>query len=322
VRIVVTGASGFVGRALARRLPLLGHEVVSVSRSDPPPGVAAVRWSGIADADALRTALRGADALVHLAARVHVMRDDAPDPLGAFRQVNVEGTRIAAEVARELGVPRAILMSTIKVLGEGRASPYTDTDHPAPADAYAVSKLEAERVFSGTLGPAATVLRPCLVYGPGVGGNFARLLRIGVDLAGLPLPLGRASGPRSLVFADNLADMVASALASTATGGRSYVIADAERPTTAELLRMVAHFGGRRAVLMPIPEPVLRAAGTLCGRSAGINRVLGSLMVDASRFRQDTGWQQAFTLASGLELTVGWWRRGRGAASSAPGESA
>jgi UDP-glucose 4-epimerase len=313
VRIVVTGASGFVGRALARRLPVLGHEMVAVTRTEPPAGVVeGVRWSGVTDRIALRAALRNADALVHLAARVHVMHEASADPLTAFRQVNVDGACAAADVARELGVARSLLMSTVKVLGEGRSEPFSDEDAPAPADAYAVSKYEAEAEFRQRL-PASgwTVLRPPLVYGPGVAGNLARLLRLGVDLAGVPLPLGAALGPRSLVFADNLADAVVAALQSQAAGGQTYVVADSESPTTADLLRDLARHAGRRAVLFPVPRPILRAVARLSGRGAEIGRLAGSLVVDSSRFCRDTGWAQAVSLDGGLARTVAWWKERR-----------
>lgn len=310
MRIVVTGASGFVGRALVRRLAALGHEVVAVTRAEPPPdAAAAVRWTGVTDRAALRTALPHADALVHLAARAHVMRESAADPLASFRQVNVDGACAAADVAREMEVGRSLLMSTIKVLGEGRPEPYGDQDVPAPADAYAVSKHEAEEAFRQRLPSAGwTVLRPSLVYGPGVGGNFARLLRLGVDLAGVPLPLGAARGQRSLVFADNLADAVAAALQSPAAGGHSYVVADAERPTTADLLRQLARLRGRRAVLVPVPSFLLRAAARFGGRDAEIGRLTQSLVVDSSRFRRHTNWAQAVDLDDGLARTVTWWK--------------
>ena len=315
MRIVVTGASGFVGRALARRLPVLGHEMVAVTRKDPPPGtVEVVRWSGVTDRAALRAALQNADALVHLAARAHIMRESADDPRTAFRQVNVDGACAAADVAREMGVGRSLLMSTVKVLGEGRSEPYSDEDAPAPADAYAVSKHEAEAEFRQRLPPAGwTVLRPSLVYGPGVAGNFARLLRLGIDLAGVPLPLGAALGQRSLLFADNLADAVAAALQSQAAGGRTYVVADAERPTTADLLRDLARLAGRRAVLVPVPPLVLRSVARVSGRNAEVGRLTESLVVDSSRFRRDTGWAQAVSLDGGLARTVAWWKDRRSA---------
>lgn len=315
MRIVVTGASGFVGHALARRLPVHGHEMVAVTRSEPPKGASAtVRWAGVQDAAALTTALRGADALVHLAARVHVMRETAGDPLSAFRAVNVEGTRVAAAAVVAAGVPRAVLLSTIKVLGEHRAAPYSDADDPAPEDAYAVSKLEAERVFATELSvPAWTILRPSLVYGPGVGGNFARLLRLGVDLAGLPLPLGSAAGQRSLLYADNLADAIVAALTSAGTARRTFVVADAEQPSTADLLRSLGRLHGRPARLVPVPAPWLRGAARVLGRSAEVARLLEPLVVDASGFRRASGWQQVVSLEEGLARSLEWWRRRRGA---------
>lgn len=314
MRVVVTGASGFVGHAFARRLPALGHQMVAVSRSAPPPGAtAAMHWAGVTDGATLRRALEGADALVHLAARVHVMRDRSADPIAAFRAVNVEGARVAAAAAREAGVPRAVLMSSIKVVGEGRDMPYGDADPPDPRDPYGVSKREAELVFAeGFAGGGWTILRPPLVYGAGVRGNFARMLQLGIDWAGVPLPLGGALGRRSLVYADNLADAVIAALGAPATAGRAYVVADAEQPTAAELLRTIGRLAGRRAILVPVPPAILRAAASVAGRAAEVARLTRSLTVDASGLRRDAGWTQAVALEEGLARTVAWWRARHG----------
>lgn len=311
MRVVVTGASGFVGHALARRMRALGHEMVAVSRGTPPLDVgAAVRWTGVHDRAALATALHGADALVHLAARVHIMRETAPDPLAAFRAVNVDGARVAADAAQAAGIERALLLSTIKVLGEQRPAPYTDADVPAPRGAYAVSKLEAEEAFTSALASHGwTILRPCLVYGPGVGGNFARLLRLGVDRAGLPLPLGRALGARSLMYVDNLADAIVAALTSTAAVRRTFVVADAERPTTAGLLRMLGALAGRRTRLVPVPASWVRGVARAAGRPGIGARLFESLTVDASGFREATAWAQDVSLEDGLAHCVAWWQR-------------
>lgn len=311
MRIAVTGASGFVGHALARRLPALGHEMVAVSRGTPPVGAAAaVRWTGVHDTAALATALRGADALVHLAARVHIMRETAPDPLAAFRAVNVNGARAAAGAAHAAGIQRALFLSTIKVLGEQRPAPYTDADAPAPHGAYAVSKLEAEEAFTSALASHGwTILRPCLVYGPGVGGNFARLLHLGVDRGGLPLPLGRAQGARSLMYVDNLADAIVAALTSAAAVRRTFVVADAERPTTASLLRTLGALAGRRTRLVPVPASWVRGLARAAGRPGVGARLFESLTVDASGFREATAWTQGVSLEDGLARCVTWWQR-------------
>ena len=320
--VLVTGASGFLGRPVTRALLARGARVRGLARpgSAPlEPGVEPASAEGVHDREGLRRALAGADAVVHLAARVHVMRDDAADPLAEFRAVNVEGTRAVLEEAVHAGVRRFLFASSVKALGEGGEAVLTDDTPPAPADPYGVSKLEAEAVvreLADAAGVHAPILRFPLVYGPGVGANFLRLLR-SVD-RGIPLPFGSIRNRRSAVYAGNAAAAVVAALESPAAARETFLVSDGDDHSTPELVRRIARALGRPARLVPIP-PVLFAGagrmGDLLSRvvpvpvtSAMVDRLVGSLAVDPSRFFRLTGFTPPFTVEQGLAATAAWYR--------------
>ena len=325
-RVLVTGASGFLGRPVTRALLARGARVRGLARpgSAPlEPGVEPAPAEGLHDREGLRRALEGVDAVVHLAARVHVMHDAAADPLAEFRRVNVEGTRAVLEEAIRAGARRFLFASSVKALGEGGDAVLTDDTPPAPADPYGVSKLEAEtvvRALAGAAGVHAPILRFPLVYGPGVGANFLRLLRT-VD-RGLPLPFGLVRNRRSMVYVGNAAAAVVAALESPAAARETFLVSDGDDASTPELVRRVARALGRPARLLPIP-PLLFAgagrAGDLVSRivpvpvtSAALHRLLGSLAVDPSRFFRLTGFTPPFTVEEGLAATAAWYRAGTG----------
>lgn len=308
MRILVTGANGFVGRALCAVLAERGHLVVAVvrpGRAAPARTEAAVVGDLDGDTDWSK-ALHGVDAVVHLAARVHVMRDEADDPLAEFRRVNVAGTRRLAEQAAAAGVRRLVFVSSVKVNGDNSPGrPFTDADPPAPPDAYGLSKHEAEMALAAVAaatGLETVVVRPPLVYGPGAAGNFRVLLD--AVRRGLPLPLAAVRNRRSLVFVGNLVDALALCAEHPAAAGRTYFVRDGEDVSTAQLFRLLARALGRPARLWPLPPALLRAAATLLGRTAAADRVLGSLQVDDGALRLSLGWRPPFTLAEGLALTV------------------
>lgn len=317
--IAVTGASGFVGRATCHWLTRGGTEVIAVGRSPAaaPDGTTFRTITGLGDAAGLRAAFDGADQVIHLAARVHVMREREPDPLGAFRRTNVDGTLAAYRAAVEAGVRRFVFVSSVKVHGEGRATPYTEADVPAPLDPYGVSKLEAERELAEARAGGApcevTVLRPPLVYGPGVGGNFRQLIGLAQVAQRWPLPLGGIDNRRSLVAVANLADTLALLARHPAAGGRTYLVSDGHDLSTSELLARLAAALGRPARLWHVPGGMLRAAAALAGRAAQADRLLGSLTLDASRLRDELGWQPAVTVEQALAETARWWRAERDA---------
>ncbi|CAA7621179.1 NAD-dependent epimerase/dehydratase family protein [Magnetospirillum sp. SS-4] len=311
--VLVTGASGFVGRPLCRRLAELGLPVAGAARPGArlPDGIESRRVAGLSPTTNWSAALAGMSAVVHLAARVHVMHDRAADPLAEFRAANVAGTLRLAEQAAEAGIRHLVFMSSIKANGEETHAAPFGPDGAAPVDPYGVSKLEAERGLAGIAartGMAVTVLRPPLVHGPGVKGNFRAL----IDLVarGVPLPLGLVDNRRSLIGLDNLVDAIRACLeAPPAAGGfRVYTLCDSETVSTPELIRRIGAALGRPARLLPVPVALLRLAGTLTGKSAAIQRVTASLEVSGAAIAADLGWNPPRTLNQGLAAIAGWWR--------------
>lgn len=253
------------------------------------------------------TVLNGVDCVVHLAARAHVMDDSAPEPLAAYREVNVAGTRRLAEQAAAAGVRRLVMVSSIKVNGERTApgAPFLFSDPPAPEDAYGLSKWEAEQALwlvAAETGLEVVVVRPPLVYGPGARGNFQRLLRW--VARGLPLPLGAVENRRSLVALDNLVDLLRVCIDHPAATGQTFLVSDGEDLSTPELIRRLAAAMGRKPRLLPVPPALLRLGGWLLGRSGEVARLLGSLQVDIAHTREILGWTPPISVQEGLRRTV------------------
>ena len=304
-RMLVTGATGFVGRVLVDAARARGWSVSAAVRAPDarlPAGVRVEPVGDLAGAVDWGRALDGVDVVVHLAARVHVMRETAADALGAFRRVNVDATVALAEACARAGVRRLVYASSVKVLGESTplGAPFDDASPPAPADPYGVSKLEAERALAGVSaagGPEIAVLRPPLVHGPGAGGNLERLVRW--VAAGVPLPIGSIDNRRSLVGVDNLADALLAAAGHPAAAGRTFLVADGEDLSTPELVRRIGRVIGREARIVPVPTPLLSAAMRVAGRES-LRRLLESLQVDARGLRDALGWRPPRTVDQGL----------------------
>lgn len=309
-RIALTGASGFVGGALLARLAAEGRQPVALLRrpSSALPAGSEARVAGdlaaglaggqasqpatgrdddpasqLAGAPDLRPLFAGVDVLVHAAARVHVMQEQASDPLAEFRRLNVAASARLARQAAEAGVRRLVFLSSIKVNGEATApgQRFRADDPPAPEDAYGRSKLEAERALwqvAADTGLELVVLRPPLVYGPGVKGNIARLL--GWLRRGRPLPFAAVDNRRSLVALDNLVDLLCRVAVHPAAAGQTLLAADGQDLSTPQLIRGLARGLGRPARLLPVPVPLLRLAGRLAGQAASLERLLGSLQVN------------------------------------------
>jgi nucleoside-diphosphate-sugar epimerase len=303
-RVLVTGANGFVGQALAVQLESDGWAITRAMRKPvAQDGVIAV--GDIHDCTDWTAALSGCSAVVHLAARVHVIRDTSVDPLAEFRAVNTEGSLRLARQAAAAGVRRFVFLSSIKVNGEGGAEPYRDDDLPSPQDAYAISKWEAEqglRQIERETGMEVVILRPPLVYGPGVKANFQRMLQA-VD-KGWPLPLGAIDNRRSLLYLGNLVDAIQLCLAHPAAAGQTFLLSDGEEVSSPELVRRLAMTMRCRPHLIKVPPAWLSLAGRLTGYHAAVDRLLGSLVVDSSRIRRELGWSPPFSLDAGLAETV------------------
>jgi nucleoside-diphosphate-sugar epimerase len=313
---LLTGATGFVGRACVPSLEGAGWMVRCAVRGGKPSFATAGDQYALgsigADTDWSR-ALQGVNAVIHLAARVHVMRDAAADPLEAFRTVNVEGTRRLARQAAAAGVRRFIFVSSVKVNGEATAAgAFTENDPPHPQDPYGISKYEAEQALleiSARTGLEAVVIRPPLVYGPGVKANFLRMLRW--VYRGIPLPLGSVHNRRSLLYAGNLADVIVKCLEHPAAAGETFLVDDGEPVSTAQLVREIGDALHRPARLLPIPPRFLRVAAAMFGRGEDAERLVGNLVVDSSRVRRTLGWSPPHSREDGLAATAAWFRAER-----------
>ncbi len=315
MRILVTGGSGFIGSALLQHLSACpDHQLRAALRSrstasSVPSGVDVIEVGEIGPETDWRAALTGIDTVVHCAARVHVMHETASDPLEQFRRVNVAGTIALARHAQKAGVKRLVFLSSIKVNGEqtkpGR--PFTADDSPAPVDPYGISKLEAEQALLALASDGAmevVVIRPVLVYGPGVKANFRTMMRWMEK--GVPLPLGAIHhNRRSLVALDNLVDLMTLCLHHPAAANEVFLVSDGEDISTTELLHHMAHAMGRTARLIPVPARVIECAARLLGKSAVAQRLCGSLQVDIDKTKSKLCWHPPITLDAALKRAIG-----------------
>ena len=317
--VLLTGATGFVGTHLSRRLLSRGWNVKAAIRSregvarlvDSVEGHIVGPINGTTDWD---NALKDVDIVIHLAARVHVMHDTSENPLEAYREVNVRGTRRLLDASVGSGVRRFIFMSSVKAVGDETpvGVPFTETDSRQPQDAYGVSKAEAEQIvleYSSSGKIETTVLRPPMVYGPGVKANFWRLMRA-VD-AGLPLPFKSVRNKRSMVYVQNLVDAVMACCEHPAACGQVFFVADDRPLATSELIQELARALGKRPRLVPAPLPVLRGAARVVGMTAEMDRLIGSLVVSTDKIKSELGWRPPWSVSEGILDTVNWYRIAR-----------
>lgn len=309
-RVFLTGASGFVGSAVLRRLLAEGTPTVATLRGNSPSlpaAVQAVRFESFEEASQWGEALRGCDTVIHCAARVHVMNDTEADPLAAFRRVNVHGTLNLARQAVAAGVKRFVFVSSIKVNGEGTApgQPYTADDRPQPQDPYGISKMEAEaelQALAKASGLEVVIIRPVLVYGPGVKANFEAMMRW--LNKGVPLPFGAIDNRRSLVALDNLVDLIVTCVDHPAAANQVFLVSDGEDLSTTALLRRMGQALGVPPRLLPIPAWVLSGGASLLGRTALSKRLCGSLQVDIEKTCRVLGWQPPVSVDAALRATA------------------
>jgi nucleoside-diphosphate-sugar epimerase len=322
-RVLVTGADGFVGKVVCRRLIESGYtpraglwsaELWPALQAATPGLVESAILGDLGANPNLGAALKDVSAVVHLAARVHVMHDNAADPLHEFRRVNVGGTAVLARAAAAQGVRRLVFVSTAKVNGESTSGrPFAEGDPPTPQDPYAVSKWEAEEALRSVAvktGLEVVIIRPPLVYGPGVRANFLRLMRL-VD-RGLPLPLPDTRNRRSLIGVENLADCLVRCVSHPGAANETFMVSDGEDVSTRELIARLARALGRSARFLPVPEFAVRLAARLVGKEAAVDRLLGSLVIDSGKARQTLGWKPPVTLDSGLAATARWYLESSG----------
>ena len=302
--VLLTGAGGFIGRALCAEAVARSTTVRGISRSpcDLPAGVENFVVGSISDCNDWRDVITGCDAVIHLAARVHVLQEANADPLAEFRRVNVQGTLNLARQAAAAGVRRFLFVSSIGVNGaETFQQPYTDQDQVAPHSPYAVSKYEAElklQALATETGMEVVIIRPPLVYGPDAPGNFGSLMRW--LKRGVPLPLGAIHNQRSLVALDNLVDLIVTCLTHPAAANQTFLVSDGEDVSTTELLRRMGQAMGCPARLIPVPASWLKLAAALVGKPDVTQRLCGSLQVNIEKTRRLLGWTPPLSLDEGL----------------------
>ncbi|MFM0078435.1 SDR family oxidoreductase [Paraburkholderia sediminicola] len=312
--ILVTGANGFVGRALCRALVDGGHAVTGVVRHAGGfiDGVQEWAAGGNNFSDLAGAWPQGLnpDCVVHLAARVHVLRDEAANPYAAFRATNVEGALRVAQAVHRNGTRRFVFVSSIKAVAETDSGcPLREDDPAFPQDAYGRSKFEAEQAlirFGSETGLDVVIVRPPLVYGPEVRANFLRLMDS--VWKGVPLPLAAVGARRSLVYVDNLADALVHCATDPRATNKCFHVADSNDPTVTELARALGKHLQKPARLFPLPTSWLRLAGRMTHRSPQVERLIGDLRVDTTRIRAVLGWYPPYSTDDGLAATARWYR--------------
>jgi len=308
MKLLVTGANGFVGRALCAELIKQGLTVLAAVREKTAiESCTPVVIDNINNATNWVTALSNVDVVTHLAARVHVMNDHASDPLAEFRKVNVDGTLNLAWQAAKAGVKRFIFISSVKVNGEHTemGMPFTELDNPSPQDAYGISKLEAEQgllKLAQETGMEVVIIRPPLIYGLGVKANFASLLS--VVKSGVPLPLGAIHNKRSFIYVENLVNFILLCIHHPSAANQTFLVSDGQDLSTTELLKECAKALGVRCWLLPVPQKLIEIFATLIGKKDVAQRLCGSLQVDITKARELLGWSPPNTVADGLKATA------------------
>lgn len=313
MQVLITGASGFVGGAVLRRLSRESVGVRAAYRSLPAhsiadevclsPGLSAdSRWCGLLD---------NVSIVVHAAARVHIMKDSAKDPLAEFRAVNVEGTLTLARQAVKAGVKRFVFISSIKVNGEQteKGCPFTADSKPSPIDPYGISKYEAElglTKIAAETGLEVVIIRPVLVYGPGVKGNFLSMMEW--LSRGIPLPFGSINNRRSLVSLDNLVDLIFVCITHPAAAGQVFLASDGEDLSTSTLLQKLSSALGRPAKLLPFPSKIIILIASLVRRKSTAQRLCGTLQVDIDKNRRLLNWQPPLSLDDGIAIVANYFK--------------
>lgn len=311
MHVLLTGASGFVGRGLLERMSAQPYLELTATARRPlfglPGSIKCLQVPGLETGTDWRNAVESVVVVIHAAARVHVMHEMSSDPLTEFRKVNVDGTLNLARQAAAAGVRRFIFISSIKVNGEGTTPgrPYKADDDSAPLDPYGISKMEAEqglRALAAETGMEVVIIRPVLVYGPGVKANFLNMMRW--LYKGVPLPFGAIHNRRSLIALDNLVDLVVTCIDHPAAANQTFLVSDGEDLSTTELLRRMGAALGKPARLLPVPSQLLEAGAALLGKTGLSQRLCGSLQVDIGKTRELLNWTPPVSVDDALRKTA------------------
>jgi nucleoside-diphosphate-sugar epimerase len=303
-KILVTGANGFVGAALCsvlstRNIPFIGAVREKKSYLDFEVGnlTGTTKWMD---------ALAGCDVVIHLAARVHIMKDDSVDPLAAYREVNVDATLNLARQAVKNGVKRFIFVSSVKVNGEAtKERPFTSHDLPAPVDPYGLSKYEAEQglqKISRETGLEVVIVRPPLIYGPGVGANFLKLMQL-IKL-GIPLPFRNIRNSRSMIALDNLIDLLVLCGHHPNAANQIFMATDGDDLSISQLTLLIAHSMDKRLLLLPVSPRLVEICGRILGKSAIVDRLYGSLQIDIYHTQKLLDWHPIINTNTAIQKTV------------------
>jgi len=309
--IAVTGYSGFVGRHLLsvldeKKCLLLGRKLINNKSKFCDFSL------DFADNAKLSLALASVRTLIHIAARVHVMKDDSQDPLNEFRHINTEGTLNLARQAASSGVKRFIFVSSIKVNGESTTNRarYKSSDEPSPEDPYGISKAEAEsglKLIADETGMEVVIIRPPLVYGPGVKANFAAMLKL--VSTGIPLPFGCINqNKRSMVYVENLISLIVECINNPNAANQTFLVSDDNDLSTKEFVKGLSIGLGKSGLMLPVPNVVFSIAGKVLGKSAVIDRLCGSLQVDINHSKDTLNWQPPYTVEQGFSATVKYFK--------------
>ena len=311
LQILVTGANGFIGHTLCSEALARGMKVRVVTRThfNLSSQIESITKVEINDQTNWQDALTNCDIIVHLAARVHVMNDQSENPLQAFLNVNLHGTINLARQAAVAGVKRFVYVSSIKVNGEytdGKG--FTEEDEPKPQDPYAISKWQAEQALlqlAKDTGMEVVIIRPPLVYGADVKGNFMQMIR--VIASGMPLPLASVQNQRDLVYVNNLVDALIACATHPNAAGQTYLVSDGEDVSTLDLIRNLSKALGKRCFIFSFPVLIMKFLANLLGKSTAIDRLTQSLRVDGSKIRNELGWTPPYTTQQGLQATADWY---------------
>jgi len=312
MNILVTGANGFVGKAICEMGKKAGHKMFACQRNNTLNESAETRHiTDISDVDGLFKAMNGCEVVVHLVARTHVIKETSAKKLSEYQKINVGGTKAILNAAKKAGVRRVVFMSSVKVHGDvNNNSAFTEQSPLSPSDAYGKTKREAERVLRRLCDDSNIewcILRPPIIYGPGVKGNFQSLIRI-CDTP-LPLPFGSlVKNKRSIIGINNLASAVLSAATHTNAVGKIFLVRDAEDISTTKLIRLIRSELGRPACLVSIHPWLMNLGLTILGKRNIAIRLLGSLTIDDSLIRSCLDWRPEFDIQTSLRSTIKFWQ--------------